>query len=299
MPYTWCQQGVETIIILENVSPFNLEAIAGCGQAFRWNKTEDGGYTGVVNGRAYKVCQEGSRLCITANDESDGLTFIKTYFDIETDYASIEARLVRDFDLGPAVAFAGGNRILKQDPWETTVSFIISANNSIPHIKRTIENIAAAYGEPVRFEGRTYYSFPPPERLAGLSETELMKTRCGYRARYIIETARMVAEGDVDIYALKGAPSDEALKQLLRLPGVGRKVADCILLYSMQKYDAFPVDVWIKRAMERIYFNGEDTPIPEIRDFAQNKFGQWAGFVQHYLFHYTRCCYGEIKGAAR
>lgn len=282
---------------MENVTPFNLQSITECGQAFRWHREEGGAaYVGVVNSHIYRVLQKGSTLYITtSNNENDSREFIKNYFDIDTDYTSIENRLIRDFDLGRAVAFSSGNRILKQDPWETTISFIISANNSIPNIKRTIENIARAYGDPIEFEGRIYCSFPEPEKLAGLAEDELRNTRCGYRARYIIETARMVAGGQVNLYALKQAPTDEALKKLLTLRGVGRKVADCILLYSMQKYEAFPIDVWIKRAMERIYFNGEETPLSKLQDFARAKFGNLAGFLQHYLFHYARCCWADFE----
>lgn len=275
-------------IIIENIMPFNLKIIAEGGQAFRWNYKKDNTYVGVAGDFVIEVCQDSDKLIAKSNKNEDIIDFLIDYFDLARDYKKIENELLKFEEIADAVLYCSGYRILFQDPWETIISFIISANNQIRNIKKTIENICQRYGNPLEFQGRTYYSFPRPEILANLSCDELAETRCGYRAKYIIETAKMVTSKKVDIYNLGKLSTDEARPELLRLPGVGRKVADCILLYSMRKFDAFPIDVWIKRILEHIYFNGKEMPIKKLQKFAESRFGNLAGFAQQYLFYYAR-----------
>jgi N-glycosylase/DNA lyase len=285
-------------LIVDNIHPFNLEIVAEGGQAFRWDRQQDGSYIGVADRYVMRVYQQDNVLKVTANScpgDKSFDTFIRNYFDLERNYTSIEERLCRYEELIPAVKYCSGNRILHQDPWETTVSFIISANNSIHNIKKTIARICEFYGEPLEYEGKTYYTFPPPEVLAKVPEEELMKTRCGFRAKYIAKTARMVAGGEIDLYGLHKLPTQEAREKLMRFPGVGRKVADCILLFSMRKFDAFPADVWIKRVLEHLYFDGREMPVNKLRELAEKRFGDLAGFAQQYLFHYTRTFWGNEK----
>ncbi|NLU10690.1 MAG: DNA-3-methyladenine glycosylase 2 [Tepidanaerobacter acetatoxydans] len=281
-------------IYFNNILPFNLEIIADGGQAFRWNRSEDGKYIGVVEDYVFEVVQANDELIIDSNLEGKKEAFAKEYFDLSRDYEQIEKELMCFKEVAAAVNYCSGYRILFQDPWETTISFIISANNHIRNIKNTIENMCKIYGEPLEYGGKTYYSFPSPNKLASLSEDELKKTKCGYRAKYIIETARIIADGKVDLYDLRELPIDEAREVLLTLPGVGRKVADCIMLYSMRKFDAFPIDVWIKRVLEHIYFSGNQMPIKKLQKFAEEKFGDKAGFMQQYLFYYSRNCLQNI-----
>ncbi|ADL08377.1 DNA-3-methyladenine glycosylase family protein [Thermosediminibacter oceani] len=282
-------------ITFTGIQPFNLEAIAESGQAFRWNRLEDGGYLGVVGNLVIKAYQEEDTLRIFTNGGNDSIGFIRDYFDLERDYREIEDKLSGFDELVPAVKFCSGNRILHQQPWETLISFILSANNSIPNIKRTIERMCSCYGTPVEFEGEIYYTFPTPEVLASLSEAQIRDTRCGFRGKYVIAAARMVAGGDIVLDELEKLPTGEARDYLMKIPGVGRKIADCVLLFSLRKFDAFPVDVWIKRVVEHLYFDGREMPVKKLQEFAENRFGPLAGFAQQYLFHYTRTCWSDIK----
>jgi N-glycosylase/DNA lyase len=282
-------------IIFTDILPFNLEIIADGGQAFRWNRQEDGRYIGVIENNVLKVIQNDDELRIDSNADNKQTEPLKKYFDLYRDYNQIERELLRYEELIPAVRYCSGYRILFQDTWETTISFIISANNHIRNIKKTIENICRIYGNPIEHKGETNFSFPSPNVLAGLSEDELRLTKCGYRAKYIIETAKMVASGKIDIYGLKKLSTADIRKELMMLPGVGRKVADCIMLYSMRKFDAFPIDVWIKRVLEQIYFNGRKMSLAKLQNFAEKRFGDRAGFVQQYLFYYSRSCWSDIK----
>ncbi len=289
-----------TKVKLTDINPFDMKLIMEGGQAFRWQREEDGKYIGVAGERIIIVADEGELLTIETYAESDETceevrSFLIDYFDIDRDYKAIEKRMSQYEELRPAVTFASGSRVLQQDPWEITVSFIISANNSIRNIRNIIERMCRQYGDPIQFRGKTYYSFPKPETLADLSECELKTTRCGFRAKRIIETAKMVCAGDIDLYGLRNLSTRKARAELLRLPGVGKKVADCIMLFSMSKFDSFPIDVWIKRALEHIYFNGKEMPIRKLSEFAETKFKDMAGFIQQYLFHYTRTCWEDFK----
>ncbi|HQE06160.1 MAG: DNA glycosylase [Tepidanaerobacteraceae bacterium] len=274
--------------VLKDIHPFNFQKIADGGQAFRWNLQEDGAYIGVVGDSVFEISQKGDGLVIESNGEDDIIQFIKEYLDLNRNYNELEMEMLKFKELIPVVGFSSGYRILYQDPWETTISFIISANNHIRNIKNTIESICRAYGEPINYKGKMYYKFPSPEILAGVSEDELKCTKCGYRARYIIETAKIIADGQLDIYNLNKKPTQEVRAKLVTLPGVGRKVADCIMLYSMRKFDAFPIDVWIQRILQHMYFDDKKTPLAKLQKFAEDRFGEIAGFVQQYLFYYSR-----------
>ena len=251
-------------IVCNDILPFNLKIITEGGQAFRWNSINDREYIGVVGNNVYRVKQHDDKLVIDSNAENPDIGYIKEYFDLYRDYEQIERELKNYEELIPAINYCSGYRILFQDPWETTVSFIISSNNSIRNIKRTIEKFCQLYGKPIEYQGEIFYTFPTPDRLAGLTEEELRQTKCGYRAKYIIGTSRMIVNGDVDFYGLKQLPTAETRKELLKFPGVGRKVADCIMLFSMRKFDAFPIDVWIKRIIEHIYFEEREISIQSL-----------------------------------
>jgi N-glycosylase/DNA lyase len=270
--------------ILFNIDEhFDPVKIFECGQAFRWVKNKDG-YTGVVSGKVLKLKNkdDGYELQNTCMDEFNALW--KNYFDIERDYAQINNELSKDEVIKRAVDFGLGIRILNQDFWETLISFIISANNNIPRIKGIIERLSLTYGRKIETDEGEHSAFPAPFDLANAGEGELLRCGCGYRARYIRKTAQMVESGEVSFERIKELSYTEALNLLLKCPGVGKKVADCVLLFSAGKTEAFPVDVWIRRAMERLYgFTGESES--EIRRFAQERFGSLAGFAQQYLFY--------------
>ncbi|MDI3533815.1 MAG: N-glycosylase/DNA lyase [Thermosediminibacterales bacterium] len=282
-------QQVEDGTIIEGIRPFNLKAMLDCGQAFRWVNIGEGFYRGIVGNRVIKLKQvDVNKIFIKTSTNGEDITYWIDYFDLLRDYKTIEEQLKKEPVLNKVVEYSSGNRIMKQDPWETTISFIISANNNIPRIKKIIENLSTCFGEPIEFQGKVLNSFPGPRALASVSEDSIKKCGCGYRAEYIKKTADMVYEKQLDLEQVAKMSTVEARKELLRLPGVGPKVADCILLYSMRKFDVFPVDVWIKRTIEILYFQGEERPLNYIREFAQERFGHLAGFAQVYMFYYAR-----------
>lgn len=267
-------------MIISGIEHFSLEQSLFCGQAFRW-KHKGAGFEGVALGRYIYAEQDGSTITLTGADENSGADFIR-YFDLERDYGAIKEFYAHDKFLKQGMEYAGGIRVLRQPPFETLISFIISAFNNVGRISGIIAKICERYGKPL---GDGFFDFPTPEALAVLPNCDLTACGTGYRASYIAETARMVRDG-FDLEALKKMPYTEARKELVKFPGVGPKVADCVALYSLGFTQAFPADVWMKRVLCGIYgFHGGDKKLLE---FVDNKFGINAGLAQQYLFHYAR-----------
>jgi N-glycosylase/DNA lyase len=245
---------------------------------------------GVAFGRPVRMILEEGRLYIKNGSIADEQLWVH-YLDLERDYNSIKNTLSEDEILKTSISHGEGIRILNQEPFETTISFIISANNRIPMIKRAVENIAERFGEPVEMEGEKYYSFPTPSQLSKATQEDLKACGCGFRAPYIVSTTVRIVSGEISLEVIKALGTDEAQKELMGLSGIGPKVADCILLFSMEKHDAFPVDVWVKRVMQYFYL-APDVSLKKIRDFGRSQFGDLAGFAQEYLFYYAR----DLKG---
>lgn len=282
-------------ILLKNAKDFEPRHVFECGQCFRWKEMQDGGYSGIAGGRALRVKRAGNDILLEGTDERDFHEYWVHYFDLSRDYGAIKEILSKDPVLESAMEYGSGIRILKQDAWETLVSFIISANNRIPRIMSTIERLCQSFGEKRRQGGAIYFDFPSPYRLAALEEQDLRACGCGFRAKYLLKAARIVSEGRADLYSLEKLSTDEARDDLLCFSGVGPKVADCVMLFSMAKFDAFPVDVWVKRVMEHYYLK-EETPLSQIRRFAADRFGPFAGIAQQYLFYYARGTMGGTPG---
>jgi N-glycosylase/DNA lyase len=274
-------------VFVDNAVDFDAEHTFDCGQCFRWIREEDGSYTGVARGRVVNISGRNGSIEIKNTTLEDFEDIWFDYLDLGRDYSALKANVSRDDTMRKAVAFGSGIRLLRQEPWETLVSFVISANNRIPRIKKVVASIAAAYGEEIRYAGRSWFTFPGPERLAGCSLKDLELCKAGFRCKYILETARRVASGEFDLQKLKAPDREEARSLLLQLPGVGYKVADCTLLCSGARPDVFPTDVWVKRVMEELYFKREAS-FKEIWRFAQDYFGEHAGIAQQYLFFYAR-----------
>lgn len=284
-------------IVVKEVRNFELAHIFECGQCFRWNKQDNGNYIGVAFGRVIEVEKNGNDVTLYNTTEEEFKNIWANYFDLYRDYGEIKDILSKDPLLEKSVQFGNGIRLLKQDPFELIVSFIISANNRIPMIKRAIENISAKWGSPLEYKGKRYYAFPTIEQLNEASEEEIEKCSTGFRAKYIKDTVSKIYLNKVtsndeydqkyDINWIKAQDDNECHKELQKFMGIGPKVADCIMLFSMQKYSAFPVDVWVKRAMQYFYL-APDVSLKKIRDFAVNKFGELSGFAQQYLFYYAR-----------
>ena len=279
----------DNMVILEGVSDFDPKHIFECGQCFRWHKQEDESYTGVAKGRVINVSRQGDIVRIKNTNLEEFNTIWYDYFDFGTNYTDIKNNLKSmDEYLDKATDFGWGIRILQQDGWEMLISFIISSNNRIPMIQRAIENLSRNFGKYIgKYEGKDYYAFPTPEELNKATIEEIRACQTGFRDKYIKSTTESVINNNEDVLSYRNLETEECLKELLKFNGVGPKVGDCIALFGMQKYDTFPVDVWVKRVMQEFYVE-DDMSLPKIRKFAIDKFGDLSGFAQQYLFYYAR-----------
>lgn len=276
-----------TSVRVEGIKDFDPVHIFECGQCFRWYREPDGTYTGVVRGKAANVAYKPGTLTLDNTTTDDFRHIWFDYFDLGTDYGEIKKTVAIDPIMEKAVEFGSGIRLLRQEPWEALISFILSSNNRIPRIMKIIGELSKLFGNEIRYRDRSFYSFPDAFSLSGCSLEQISECRAGYRCGYISTTAAEVAVNGYDHERLSEMGTDEARKELLQFKGVGNKVADCALLYGGIKYDVFPVDVWVKRVMEELYFKRE-AGFPEIQRFASEKFGRYAGFAQQYLFYYAR-----------
>lgn len=276
-------------VIIKNIQDFEPKHIFECGQCFRWYVEEDNSYTTVAYGKVINVKKEDNDLILSNTNVEDFNNIWFKYFDLARDYGEIKRELSKDPILKEAIKFGQGMRLLNQEPFETTISFIISANNQIPRIKKAVELISSDLGEFAgEWNGVKYYSFPTPEKLAGVSVDYIReKYRVGFRADRIKEVSRRVACGEFDLNCIFDLSRDEGKNLLTTLPGVGPKVSDCILLFAYDKSEAFPVDVWVKRVMEYFYLK-EETNVKHIGMHGARIFGKYAGFAQQYLFYYAR-----------
>jgi len=306
------------LVRIEHIKDFNLDHIFNCGQCFRWVKEEDGSYTGVAFGKIVNMKTIQSRqlkpiqISETEQDmigsdaggldavgldsaglELGGLVDLEInqankvdfekiwehYLDLERDYGIIKKRLCKtDPVMAKAVEYGYGIRILNQDKWETIVSFLISQNNNIPRIKKCIEALCENFGDYIgEYRGRKYYDLPKPQILSRLSIDDLAGCRLGYRAKYIIESAKQIERDGIE----------ETFEYLNTLCGVGPKVANCVLLFSMEKADCFPIDVWVKRVMSQLYGIDEDDTNAMLA-YSEKNFGEYGGIAQQYLFYYIR-----------
>lgn len=287
------------------IAPFSLKDTLLCGQAFRWHPTapDFSAFTGVVEGRVLSVRQEGESMILEGPADEDVVSMTRDYFALDVDLGDIERRLKEiDSAVQTAIDFAPGIRLLKQDPWEALVTFIISARNSIPLIRRSVELLAEKYGDPIPDEHKgcacgEFFAFPRPEALAEASFDGLLECRVGFKVPYINEAAKKIASGEFDLYGIADLEYAEAKSKLMEFRGIGSKVADCILLFAFGFYNAFPIDVWVTRIMRYLYFDGKKVPLRVIHEFAQEKFGDLAGYAQQYLFYYAKHKLGaEIRG---
>jgi N-glycosylase/DNA lyase len=257
---------------------FDIRKIAQSGQCFRLNPNKDGGYTLVAQGRALRLVEDGES-CMLDCTEAEFEALWRDYFDLERDYAALRAGAdPNDVFLQQACDYGRGIRMLRQDPWEMLVSFIISQRKNIPAIKYCIEAICSRYGEPIKSAGETLFSFPSPQTLASLEESHFLACSLGYRAKYVLSAARQIASGALDLCSFAEL-SDEALfSALLTVYGVGEKVANCVMLFGYHRLSRFPRDVWINRIEAREYAGA----FPELR------YPDTAGALQQYIFYYGR-----------
>lgn len=260
---------------------FSVEKTFDCGQCFRFDKVEnsrhESEYAGVAYGRYVSFAQDKDRLYIYGASEKECEDIWYRYLGLDVDYAAIESDILSRSNneaLLSAIEYGRGIRILRQEPWETVCSFIISQNNNIPRIKKLVSALSEKYGEPI---GNGRYAFPTAQALNKAGEAELFALKTGFRAKYIADAAARVSDGRLDLNAL-GKTTAECEKKLCEVKGIGPKVALCALLFGFEKYDAFPIDVWIRRVTEKYFPSG----------FTPYELGPYAGIAQQYLFYYER-----------
>ena len=264
------------------IKDFLPEHTFDCGQCFRWEKQADGSFIGIANGQAVRISMNGETVEIEGITESDYESFWKRYLDFERDYTKIKEAVRINDTMTKSVEFGKGIRILRQDFFETLISFIISQRSSIPKIKSCVDKLCTLYGKEIYFKGKVYYAFPSAEKIASLSEEEIRGLGVGYRAPYILKAARSVANGEINADELEAMDTAAARERLLSLYGVGDKVCDCVLLFSLGKYDLFPADVWIKRVM------AEEFKCTDAKSAGETQFGSYSGFAQQYLFYWRK-----------
>lgn len=275
----WCYNLIctefENGIKIEGVSDLDLAQTLDCGQSFRWNENDDGSFCGVAFGKSVRTEMKGDTLFIYNANYEDYKNIWFYYFDLGLDYGIIREQISAVHPvLKEAAKYAPGIRILRQEPYEALCTFIISQNNNIKRIKGIVGRLCESFGEEIE---ENIFAFPTAEKMAGLSPDDLAPIRAGFRNRYLIDAARKVAGGEVQLEKCRTIDYEEARKELMKITGVGVKVADCTLLFGMHRIEAFPVDVWMKRAMEKLF-----------PDMTPDDFGEYAGISQQYIFHYSR-----------
>lgn len=270
--------------VTDNISDFDLEQTLECGQCFHFIKLGEKEYNISAKGHVLHVLQEDKKLVLFDTDEKEYEQIWKHYFDLDRDYSKIKSELLKKDDkLSEAIESMHGVRILNQDFFETMISFIISQNQQIPRIKNIVASISDKYGTVC---GKMSL-FPDAKAILKAGETGMMECKAGFRAKYIIDACEKYDSGEIcenDLYAMDYG---EVIAKLKSVKGIGNKVANCITLFSLEKRNAFPVDVWIKRIMENMYFH-KDTPVELIESFAKEHFGELGGYAQQYLFYYGK-----------
>ena len=279
---------------IENIKSFELADIFDCGQCFRWNKQDDGSYTGVFKENVMNVQKNGDTVIFKGICNGDIKEIVQDYFDLNRNYEEIKETLSQiDDNVKTSIQYGQGIRILNQDLWEMIISYIISANNNIPRIKGIIERISKTYGKEIEWNGEKYYTFPTVEELKDVTVEDYRKLGTGFRDIRLYETVHMILDKKVDLEKMQNNPNTmEVREQLLTLSGVGPKVADCILLFStLKRFEVFPIDVWVRRVMNELYIKNEDeTKVnkKELEKLAHEKFGNLDGIAQQYLFYWKR-----------
>lgn len=266
--------------------PFKLNDTITCGQIFRFSKLEDGSYDVILKDRVINVYKEGDYLYVTSNNEDNLEEVVTNYFDLENDYDSMNNYLKQvDDKITPSVEFSSGLTMIKQDPFETVIEYIISSNNGVPQIANALNLIAEKYGTEVIFNDKKYFLFPSYEDLKDVSEKDFRACKVGFRDKYLKQIINKLNDKEIDLNSYFDMETKDALESLMLNSGIGPKVASCILLFAYQKYDVFPVDTWVKKVMKESYnIEGEKN----IREFAKKTYGPYSGIAIQYLFNYGR-----------
>jgi N-glycosylase/DNA lyase len=253
---------------------FNLDFTLSCGQVFRWSKDKEGFWHGFINGRIVKLRQSGDYLFYKGEAAS---TDIIKYFNLNIDYRNILRSISKDHLIRKAMKKYHGLRIIKQDPFECLATYILSSQNNIPRINKMVNELSVKFGKKIECEGREYHQFPTIQDLAGTCSADYHSCRLGFRNRYLEDAIKKLSTGELMLDRIAKMPYQEAKTELLKVKGVGKKVADCVLLFAYNKYEAFPVDRWIERVMKK-YYKGKEG----------SYFGKYAGYAQEFLYLFIR-----------
>ncbi len=274
---------------------YDLAATLASGQAFRWT-LDDGAWHGIIGWRWVRLRQDPAGIIAETNAPTVDWSWLTSYLQTDLDLGAVLAAFPDDEPMRAAVSACHGLRVLRQDPWECLASFILSSTKQIVQIRQIVALLCERHGEPVTPAPPfgPVAAFPSPANLARLTESDLRACKMGFRAPYLLATARAIDEGRLNLEQLRKLPIDEARDQLVQLPGVGPKIADCVLLFAYGFPTAFPVDVWVMKALRRLYFPGRRVKPPRLRRFVKTHFGPHAGYAQQYLFHYMRTKHIEV-----
>lgn len=271
------------------VSDYDLAATLDSGQAFRW-QPRDRAWVGVIGRRWVHLCAGDGVITARTVEPVERWDWLSDYLQLELDLAEILGSFPQDQPMRSAVGACRGLRLLRQDPWECLASFILSSTKQIVQIRQIVARLCERYGEtlPAPAALQPVHSFPSADRLAQVTEAELRACKMGFRAPFLLAAARAVTGGELDLVKLRALPAERARAELMQLPGVGRKIADCVLLFAYGCQAAFPVDVWVTRALRQLYFPRRRVTVGHLHRFASTHFGPNAGYAQQYLFHYMR-----------
>jgi N-glycosylase/DNA lyase len=278
------------------VKDFNLDHTLSCGQVFRWHKHTDGFWYGFIDGELVKIKQvfldRGDKLRSNNRSKEQSLSLrnstleyaskasaskIKSYFNLSLDYRKVIKSFPKDKTLSMAIKKYWGLRVIKQDPIECLLTYVLSSQNNIPRINKMVNELSRRLGKKVKFEGKEYFAFPKLKAIDGCSKHHINACRMGFRDKYLDDAVKKISNGEVNLKKLSNMCCPVAREELLKIKGVGPKIADCVLLFGFNKYEAFPVDVWIERIMKK-YYKGKDG----------SYFGVYAGIAQEYLYMYIR-----------
>jgi N-glycosylase/DNA lyase len=272
-----------------SVKNYDLALTLSSGQAFRWRRNGDA-WDGVIGSRWVRLRQEPDGIRAEAAAPEEDWQWLRHYLQTGVELENILTTFPDDGPMRDSVAACRGLRLLRQEPWECLASFICSSTKQIVQIEQIVGHLCRRFGQPLSAQAGMdeAWAFPTAERLAAAAESDLRACKLGFRAPYLLGAARKVAAGEVDLSSLGQRPLEEARAALLTLPGVGVKIADCVLLFAYGFQDAFPVDVWIIKALQQLYFPKRRPKLPHLRRFSQTHFGPYSGYAQQYLYHYMR-----------
>lgn len=274
------------MIKIELKNNFNLDSTVTCGQIFRYYKLEDNSYDIILKDRVINVYKKDNYIIASSNNEDDLEIVVRNYFDLDNDYENINKYLLeKDSLLKDAIMFSCGLMMIRQDPFETLIEYIISANNGVPNITSSLNNIAKRYGKKVLFNKKEYYLFPSYKDLKDVTKEDFRECKVGFRDKYLESIIYKLNNNIINLDDFNKLDSNEAMDKLMKNNGIGPKVASCILLFAYQRYDVFPVDTWVKKIMESNYnIIGEKN----IREFASKTYGKYSALAIQYLFNYSR-----------